>query len=149
MNKIFDTLAIVQVGIVVRDIEKAIAAYSAALGTTAPQWSWTDDYEKAQTQYRGKPSMARAKLAFFHCGQVDIELIEPDKNPSTWREFLETKGEGMHHIALMTNDMQTIIKKAEEAGLVMVQKGEYTGGRYAYLDGFNSLKTIIELLEND
>jgi pimeloyl-CoA synthetase len=31
----------------------------------------------------------------------------------------------------------------------LLQKGEYTGGRYAYIDASRDLKVIIELLEND
>jgi methylmalonyl-CoA/ethylmalonyl-CoA epimerase len=31
----------------------------------------------------------------------------------------------------------------------LLQKGEYTGGRYAYIDTLRDLKVIIELLEND
>ena len=34
-------------------------------------------------------------------------------------------------------------------GLKLVQRGEYTGGRYAYIDGNAQLGTILELLEND
>jgi methylmalonyl-CoA/ethylmalonyl-CoA epimerase len=31
----------------------------------------------------------------------------------------------------------------------LLQKGEYTGGRYAYLDANKDLKVVLELLEND
>ena len=31
----------------------------------------------------------------------------------------------------------------------LLQRGEYTGGRYAYIDCVDQLKTIVELLEND
>ena len=31
----------------------------------------------------------------------------------------------------------------------LMQRGEYTGGRYAYVDAVSQLKTIVELLEND
>jgi methylmalonyl-CoA/ethylmalonyl-CoA epimerase len=34
-------------------------------------------------------------------------------------------------------------------GVPLLQRGEYTGGRYAYLDGTAQLGTILELLEND
>ena len=33
--------------------------------------------------------------------------------------------------------------------LKLVQKGEYQGGRYAYLDGQKTYGTFVELLEND
>ena len=37
----------------------------------------------------------------------------------------------------------------EDKGMPLLQKGEYTGGRYAYIDTLRDLKVIIELLEND
>jgi hypothetical protein len=37
----------------------------------------------------------------------------------------------------------------EAKGLSLVQRGEYPGGRYAYIDGNAQLGAILELLEND
>lgn len=37
----------------------------------------------------------------------------------------------------------------EANNMTLLQKGEYTGGRYAYMDTFGDLKTLVELLEND
>ena len=38
---------------------------------------------------------------------------------------------------------------AEAAGMKLVQKGDYRGGRYAYLDGRQRYGAVVELLEND
>ena len=93
---------------------------------------------------------ARAKLAFFHVGEnLDIELIEPDETPSVWRNVLNEKGEGVHHIAFVVNGMKEKILALEGNGMKLLQRGEYTGGRYAYIDCVDQLKTIVELLEND
>jgi methylmalonyl-CoA/ethylmalonyl-CoA epimerase len=140
---------IAQIGIIVRDVEKTSAAFAKIFGMETPAWSWTGEYSRAQTQYRGKPTPARSKLAFFHFGQVDIEFIEPDEHPSTWREFLDSKGEGVHHIAFIIDGMAARTAALDAAGIPLVQKGEYTGGRYAYFDSFEPLKVILELLEND
>ncbi len=148
-GKVYGNNALVQVGIVVKDIEKTSAAYAAAFGIEKPSWSWTDPLEKAQTRYRGQPTTARSKLAFMRFGSLDIELIEPDEGPSTWREFLDEKGEGVHHLALLIDGMKEHVARAEAAGMPLVQKGEYTGGRYAYLDATDALKVVVELLEND
>ena len=80
---------------------------------------------------------------------LDIELIEPDDQPSVWRDVLNEKGEGVHHIAFVIKGMQEKILKLESNGMKLMQKGEYTGGRYAYIDCVDQLKTIVELLEND
>jgi methylmalonyl-CoA/ethylmalonyl-CoA epimerase len=41
------------------------------------------------------------------------------------------------------------ITKLHELGMNLVQKGEYAGGRYAYIDSTMDLKVMLELLEND
>jgi methylmalonyl-CoA/ethylmalonyl-CoA epimerase len=148
-EKIFDSHIVAQVGIVVKDIEKTSAAFARAFGMETPEWFMTDGYDKAETEFRGKASEARSKLAFFHFGSLDIELIEPNEEPSTWREHLEEKGEGIHHLAFVIKDMKDYIGRAESSGMTMVQKGEYDGGRYAYVDALPDLKMIVELLEND
>jgi methylmalonyl-CoA/ethylmalonyl-CoA epimerase len=140
---------ITQIGIVVRDIEKSSRDFAGFFGIPVPQWAWTDPADKAQTRYRGSPSPARAKLAFMRFGGLDIELIEPDMEPSTWREHLDSRGEGVHHIAFVIDGMKEKVADLDAHGFPLQQKGEYTGGRYAYIETARTLKTIVELLEND
>jgi methylmalonyl-CoA/ethylmalonyl-CoA epimerase len=149
MENILGTKLITQIGILVHDIEATSQAYAQFFGIETPQWSITDEVDKAQTQYRGKRSDARAKLAFFDMGSLQLELIEPDLNPSTWRESLDRNGEGPHHIAFVIKGMKEKIAVLERNQMPLLQKGEYTGGRYAYVDTVRDLKVIIELLEND
>ena len=140
----------VQIGILVNDIDKTGQIYADFLGMDNPGWSWTGKLEDAQTEYRGAPSEARAKLAFFPVGgNLTIELIEPDAHPSTWREDLDKNGEGVHHIAFIVKGMKDKVMKMERNGMPLIQKGEYPGGRYAYIDSNEPLKVLLELLEND
>jgi len=142
------TRVMVQVAVVVKDIEKSAKAYADVLGVPVPKCELTDSVEKAHTLYRGQPSKAQAKLAFIELQNIVIELIEPVGGPSTWRDFLETKGEGVHHIAFEVKDMDKRIADLKLKGLPLIQSGDYTGGRYAYLDGTAKLALILELLEN-
>ena len=68
------TTTITQVGIIVQDIEAKVRAWAEVLGLPMPEIMITDTYEHAQTEYKGKPSAARAKLAFFHLGQVEFPI---------------------------------------------------------------------------
>ena len=151
MNKpILGTKVVTQIGILVHDIDKTSAEYAKFLGVEVPQWTETDIEEKAQTKYMGQPSKARAKLAFFDIGEnLSLELIQPDHNPSTWRHDLDKNGEGFHHIAFVIKGMQEKITLLEKNGMQLLQTGEYEGGRYAYMDANDSLKLVLELLEND
>ena len=82
--------------------------------------------------------LARAKLAFFPLGQVTVELIEPLGGPSTWQEQLDAHGASVHHIAFEVQGMQDTLAYLAASDVPLLQKGEYTGGRYAYVDSTNS-----------
>lgn len=143
------TNVITQIGIIVRDIDKVSQSYADFFGIEKPKWFWTDTVDVARTEFKGASSEARAKLAFLDCGQLQVELIEPDEHPSTWREFLDEQGEGVHHIAFVIKGMKEKIAVLEANQMSLIQRGEYTGGRYAYMDTFKELKVMVELLEND
>ncbi len=139
---------VTQIGLVVRDIDQKIEAFSQVLGAEKPQVIITAGETEAHTRYCGEPSQARAKLAFFNLGQVSLELIEPIGGPSTWKDFLDLKGEGVHHIAFQVKGTQQVVKFLESHAIEEVQRGDYTGGRYTYMDGSAQLGVILELLEN-
>ena len=145
-----ETGRVAQICIIVRDIEKTAKEYSDFLGVPMPEISETAGIEKSRATYKGKPCEATAKLAFMKVGEgIDIELIQPDEKPSTWREFLDEKGEGVHHIAFWIKDTAGKTKKLEADGMTLQQTGEWGTGRYAYFDAVDSLKLIIETLESD
>ncbi|MDR0758767.1 MAG: VOC family protein [Treponema sp.] len=150
-SPVLGTNLLCQVGILVNDIEKTSQDWAEFLGVEPPEIQITGDVNEARTRYSGAPSEARAKLAFFHVGpDVDVELIEPDKDPaSTWRHDLDVNGEGFHHIAFVVQGMKEKIAACERAGYKLLQTGEYSGGRYAYIDADEKLKLVLELLEND
>ncbi len=140
---------ITQIGIVVPNIEEAVHRWAVVLGVEPPNVIITDTVDIAHTEYHGHPSPARAKLAFFHLGQVDLELIEPVGEPSAWRDGLVANGPSLHHIAFQIKGMSDRVAALAEAGMPLVQRGDYTGGRYAYVDGQKDFGTVVELLEND
>jgi methylmalonyl-CoA/ethylmalonyl-CoA epimerase len=143
------TNLVTQVGIIVRDIEKSVDAYVDVFGLKErPGISITDTLDKANTRYMGKPSEARARLAFINMGQVTIELIEPIGGPSTWKDFLDAHGEGVHHIAFVVKGTDQVVAYLDSKGIPLIQRGDYTGGQYTYLDSAQRLGVILELLEN-
>ena len=142
------TNTVTQIGLVVRDIDQKIDAMSQVFGMEKPEVIITAEETEAHTRYRGEPSKARAKLAFFNLGQVSLELIEPIGGPSTWKDFLDQKGEGVHHIAFQVKDTQDVVQFLGTHDIEEVQRGDYTGGMYTYVDSSDQLGVILELLEN-
>jgi len=139
----------VQVGIIVENIEEATKEWTRFLGLeTAPGISVATGSELNPTMYRGNPSGATARLSFFKLDNITIELIQPDGKPSTWQEFLDTRGQGIHHIAFNVKGMESYIRNFEAHGIPMVQHGGWETGEYSYMDGTENLALIIELLEH-
>lgn len=140
---------ICQVAIVVRDIEKTSKAVAALLGVEPAPWRITDTADKSQINYRGSTTSARAKLAFFNLGPLQLELIEPVGAPSTWQEHLDQHGPGLHHIAFKVKGMTQTLAALDGQKIPTIQRGEFTGGRYAYVDGVPEIGAVLELLEID
>jgi catechol 2,3-dioxygenase-like lactoylglutathione lyase family enzyme len=149
-DKGLGTDIICQVGLIVHDIERTAQRYSEVLGLPQPEIMVTPGYEKSKTTYKGEPSEATAKLAFFDLGQLQLELIEPDEKPSVWRDFLEEKGEGAQHIAFQVKDTGRATEHLGRHGIEIAQQGLYAdgSGMYTYLASDAKLGTTLELLEN-
>ncbi|MEA5014782.1 MAG: VOC family protein [Candidatus Limiplasma sp.] len=143
---------IAQIGFVVRDLEKTKQQVARFLGVEVPPTVSSGEYAVTQTVYKGEPAPDTAcTMAFFYFGNVQVEFIQPNEGPSVWRDFLETKGEGVHHFAFRVQGSQEYTRRCEEWGMVMEQKGEYRGGngRYVYMNALEDLKIFIEMLESD
>ena len=147
----FNGTKIVQIGIVVRDVEKFAKSYAKFFGVEVPKVIISETEDKAKIRYHGRPTKARVKQAFFHFDNISLELLEPVEGPSTWKEFLDSNGEGVHHIAFEIKGMDDRIAEMQSRGVTLIQQGrwtDYSGGRYAYFDSNAQLAVILELLEN-
>ncbi|WP_428908025.1 VOC family protein [Niallia sp. Krafla_26] len=140
-----------QIAFVVKDIEKVSEAFATLLGIKKPNWFLTGTSDVSKVVFRGEPTESRSKLVFINTDGVQIELIEPDHNPGTMREFLNEVGEGIHHFALDVESMKDGVEILAKNRLGILQTGEFTSskGRYAYADAFDRYKTLFELLERD
>ncbi|MDY7095866.1 MAG: VOC family protein [Acidobacteriota bacterium] len=137
---------LVQVAIVVRDIEAAVANFARVLDVPEVEIRESREPEEAQTRFRGEPTDARARLAFIEMGQAHIELIEPVGGPSVWQEFLDEHGPGVHHIAFRTPDMDSAKKRLDQEGIGVLQEGKFRSGQYLYADTTDQLGVVLELL---
>lgn len=141
-----------QIGFIVKDIEKTKREFARFFDVPVPPTVNSGEYKVTRTEYRGEPAPeAQCQMAFFYFGDLQMELIQPNDVPSAWREHLEQHGEGIHHLAFQVNGMQMNIENCEEWGMKLIQKGEYRrgNGRYSFLDATDSLKMVVELLEQD
>jgi methylmalonyl-CoA/ethylmalonyl-CoA epimerase len=130
------------VSIVVRDLDKARERLESLgigpfKGVTVPPVK--------ESLFRGKPYRARVKGVVAWIGkEAAIELTQPVEGASTWKEFLDEKGEGMHHISFHVDDLDKAMAKLTQQGCSVLKLTRWQGGGSAYIDvGVGGL--IIEL----
>lgn len=138
---------ICQVALVVKDIETVSKKYAKLFGVEVPDIFTVPPQEESHTKYRGVPTNTRAKLAVFDLGQIVLELTQPDEDPSSWKEQLDEKGDGVHHIAFMTEDRTPIVEYFEENAMPIRHYGEYSGGNYTVFDSAKDLGVLIQVKE--
>ena len=138
-----------QVGYVVRDLEKAMAHWSAKLGVGP--WFYKEDVGTVEFRYYGKPSTPpKLSIALANSGDLQIELIQQnDDQPSLYRDSLERGGEGAQHIAYWTPDrFDEYAAHLLEAGYVEGHGGRMgSRGRFAYFVNSDFPSIMIELSE--
>jgi hypothetical protein len=137
---------IVQTAYVVRDIRAAIDWWVRD-ARTGP-WFLLDSFTGADHVYRGQPSSADVAIAMAFAGHMQIELIQPkDDHPSVYRETIEQRGYGFHHIGTACADVDAEIPGYEARGYKLAFKaGVPTGGHVAYLEPPGEAPGFIELI---
>lgn len=99
--------------------------------------------------YRGQESTADVTLAMGFAGHMMIELIQPlDGNPSVYRETIELRGYGYHHMGIACADVEATSRDYQQRGYVEAYRAAVpTGGEVVYLDnGTGPALGFIELL---
>jgi catechol 2,3-dioxygenase-like lactoylglutathione lyase family enzyme len=144
---VLGTKVVVHVAIIVSDIEAKLKAWADVLGVPEPTYVITDTVDLAHTEYAGETSPARAKIASFRFDGFAIEMIEPVGGPSTWQDQLEQHGDSLQHLAFRVEGMEDKLTVLDQKGIPLIQKGDFKGGRYTYVDGTEQLGTMLELME--
>lgn len=100
-------------GIAVRSIAEARRFYEEVLGLEC------QGEETVESQ--------KVKTAFFAVGEVHIELLEPTSEESPIAGFLAKNGEGVHHVAYRTDDIEGQLRQAREAGCRLIHETPIQG----------------------
>jgi methylmalonyl-CoA epimerase len=110
------------IGIAVHSIAQARKFYEDALGLVCVR------IEEVAGQ--------KVRTAFFTLGETHIELLEPTASDSPIARFLEKKGEGIHHIAYLSDNVEGQLQQAKEQGCRLINEQPITGAggkRVAFL----------------
>ena len=124
------------IAIAVNNLEEAAGFYQTVMGLTL------SGIEVVTAQ--------KTKVGFFKIGESNIELVQPAEPDSPLVKFLETKGQGIHHICLEVDDIEAEVKAFLQKGATMVDQKPRPGAhntRVAFVHPKSSGGVLIELCE--
>jgi methylmalonyl-CoA/ethylmalonyl-CoA epimerase len=125
------------IGIAVKNLDESIAFYEQKLGMKCYA------VEEVADQ--------KVKTAFFMVGQTKIELLESTDSEGPIGKFIEKKGEGVHHIAFATKEIEQALSNLESKGIQLIDKQPRKGAEgldIAFLHPKSTGGVLIELCEN-
>jgi len=91
------------VAIAVNNVDEAVKEYKQAFGINEVE------FETVETE--------GVRVAILHLKDSRIELMEPTRDDSPIKKFLTTKGEGLHHIALETDGIESEVERMKGCGI--------------------------------
>jgi len=107
------------VGIVVKDMDRAVEYYSSVLGLGPFERS---TFEFDDFVYRGRGTRVRVEAGLAQCGEVFIELVHVLEGETPHTDFLREKGEGIQHIAFWVKGLDDILARMATRGIVPVSR---------------------------
>lgn len=138
---------LIQIGVVVKNMDQAIKRFS-DLGIGP--WYSKMPPRNAKSLYRGKPfvSADRVKIMAAQLGNSELELIQPLDGESPHKEYLDSKGEGIQHIAFAVDNLDEAVEKLKAEGSEVLLEGRRVDGSgVTYLD-LNAAGVIVELVKH-
>lgn len=125
------------IGVIVADLNAAVAAYE-ALGFRAGAT------ERLAAQ--------NVDVAPLHAGDSWIELICPLDHDSGLGRFLEARGQGMHHVAYLVEDLDGTLSQLAASGVELIDEEPRVGlhgWRIAFIHPRACAGVLTELVERD
>ncbi len=143
------TSRVMHICFVTDDIEAQVAWFARLFGIEPPAIGQAPPPEVARPCHRGHPTTASFRQVILRWRDTEIELIQPDEAPSSWRELLDRRGPSVHHIGFGVPDLDATAAELEAQGHPGIHGGAWESGRYLYLDTEAQIGTLLELLEFD
>jgi methylmalonyl-CoA/ethylmalonyl-CoA epimerase len=125
------------IGIAVKNLQESIEYYENILGLKCYS------IEEVADQ--------KVKTAFFMVGQTKIELLESTDPEGPIGKFIEKKGEGVHHLAFATKNLEGALQEVEAKGIQLIDKAPRKGAEglhIAFLHPKSTGGVLTELCED-
>ncbi|HEX7431099.1 MAG TPA: methylmalonyl-CoA epimerase [Candidatus Limnocylindrales bacterium] len=123
------------VAVIVRDLDAALDLYRDKLGLVV----------------EAVMNMAydHVTIGFLPVGETKIELVMPTDDTTGSARFLESKGEGFHHVCFEVPDIQASLDRLAANGLVLIDTAPRKGGEgpVAFVHPKSCHGVLVELIE--
>jgi len=123
-------------GIAVQSLEAAMRVYSEGLGLVP------SPVEEVPAQ--------QVKLVMLRVGESRVELLESTSPEGPIGRFLSARGEGIHHLALVVDDLEAALAQARKAGLRLIDERPRDGAhgtKVAFIHPRSTHGVLLELVE--
>lgn len=123
------------VGVVVRSADEALTFYRDTLGLPVTADRVIDDQG-----VRG---------VLLQIGGSEIELLEPTRDDTGVARYLESRGEGMHHICFETDDVEAELEAARQKGIELIDEKPRPGlaGMICFLHPKSNHGVLVEFAQ--
>jgi len=119
--------------IVVKDIEKTKNYYeSIGIG---PWVDYPPLVEYTKLNVMDEKGFFDTRFVYTHIGNLQLQLAHPGDGKTIYKDFLETKGEGVFHIGFEVDDVDAIEKQLSNNEMKVLASGRRDDGSgFSYLD---------------
>jgi len=112
-----------------------------------PAFEFSEDLDHPAT-YRGRDTKFSIKMGVSRCLSISIEIFQWLKGDSTYKEFVDSQKEGLHHFGVYVEDLEKYVDRFQTEGIEVVQSGMFPPRlKYAYMDTVKIFGAVIELME--
>ena len=140
---------IFKIGIVTQDLDETLRNYVERLKIGPWRVYNLQSPKLDQTKLRGQDTNFSLRLALTEVGNTWLEIVQPLQGASLYQEFLDSHGEGVHSLGIVTEGLNfsEAIEKFAALGCPVVMEGELENAyRFAYLDTKPFTKTTLEVV---
>jgi methylmalonyl-CoA epimerase len=91
----------------------------------------------------------QVRIAFLGVGESKVELVEPTDDTTGVSRFLESKGEGFHHVCFEVDNLAEALIRLELDGLELIDTAPRRGaeGPVAFIHPRSCQGVLVELIE--
>jgi len=112
-----------------------------------PAFEFSEDLDHPAI-YRGRDTKFSIKMGVSRCLSISIEIFQWLKGDSTYKEFVDSQKEGLHHFGVYVEDLEKYVDRFQTEGIDVVQSGMFPPRlKYAYMDTVEIFGAVIELME--